>query len=144
MHNPAQESAMTEIALALAMGFFSIMVLTLISMGIDGRAPEPAQAVQLARAASDDARTGATAAMPDDLIVIYDGQRFLDEAMNPVDPATLPADSPGRRIVLAIDPAVPLAEAMAARSRIVARNTVVSTLDEPWREALAKAKESPK
>ena len=38
MRNPiaqpgAQDGAMTEVALALAMGFFSILVLTLVSMG---------------------------------------------------------------------------------------------------------------
>ena len=33
MRNAHQDSAMTEISLALAMAFFSIMVLTLISMG---------------------------------------------------------------------------------------------------------------
>ncbi|MGB0672123.1 MAG: hypothetical protein ACPGNT_11560, partial [Rhodospirillales bacterium] len=37
------ESAMTEIALALAMGFFSLMVLTLISMGA-GTSDSPKQA----------------------------------------------------------------------------------------------------
>ena len=34
MSNSSQENAMTEIALAMAMGFFSVMVLTAISMGV--------------------------------------------------------------------------------------------------------------
>jgi len=135
---------MTEIALALAMGFFSIMVLTLISMGIDGRASQPTQAVQLTPAESADERTGATAPRPDDLIVLYDGRRFLDTSLKPVDPAALSAGNAGTRIVLAVDPSLPLAEAMAARSRITARNTVVSTLDDAWRAALAQKQESPK
>ncbi len=33
MHDGSQGNAMTEIALALAMGFFSLPVLTLVSMG---------------------------------------------------------------------------------------------------------------
>ena len=33
MHDGSQGNAMTKIALALAMGFFSILVLTMVSMG---------------------------------------------------------------------------------------------------------------
>ena len=33
MYDGSQGNAMTEIALALAMGFFSILVLTMVSMG---------------------------------------------------------------------------------------------------------------
>lgn len=127
---------MTEIALALAMGFFSIMVLTLISMGIDGRAPEAAQAVALAPSASEDPRTGATSPRPDDRIVIFDGHHFLDAAMEPLDPAVL--SGVRGRIVLAVDPSLPMAKAMAARSRIKADNLVVSTLDDRWRAALGR------
>jgi hypothetical protein len=34
MSSGTQENAMTEIALAMAMGFFSVMVLTAMSMGV--------------------------------------------------------------------------------------------------------------
>ena len=34
MHDTTQGNAMTEIALAMAMGFFSVMVLTMMSMGV--------------------------------------------------------------------------------------------------------------
>jgi hypothetical protein len=53
MRNGSQDNAMTEIALALATGFFSIMVLTMVSMGAGFRESKPASAVILAPAAAD-------------------------------------------------------------------------------------------
>ena len=48
-HNTTADSAMTEVALALAMGFFSIMVLTMVSMGTGS--PVTAKVTEAARLA---------------------------------------------------------------------------------------------
>lgn len=141
MHNPSQESAMTEVALALAMGFFSLMVLTLISMGVDGRAAAPNQTAVLAPAASPSEATGAREPRRDDRIVIFDGGRFLDRDLNPVDPRSVAATAGGGRLVLAVDPALPLEQAMAARARIPVDDLVVSTLDAAWLAALSRNRE---
>lgn len=145
VETPAQENAMTEIALALAMGFFSLMVLTLISMGVgQGEAKSPAV---LALAPSDISSSGPStrSAQSDpqkDLIIIFDGKRFLDTGLKPVDPETViqSMTGPARRVVLALDPSVPLRDAMAARARVTAPNLVVSTLDDRWVKALEAAK----
>ena len=121
---------MTEIALALAMGFFSIMVLTVISMGAAQQAARTADAAILAP--SSRAAT-AVAVAPNDMIVVYHGGRFLDAKLQPVDPATI---RPAGRLILAIDPVLPLGEAMAARARFTAERLVVSTLDADWLKAL--------
>ena len=74
MRNPPQEAAMTEIALALAMGFFSIMVLTLISFG------SPAAkmaAVAVAPTEVKAAAAGSVENQSNDLIVIVDDAREL-------------------------------------------------------------------
>ncbi|MCH8138725.1 MAG: hypothetical protein IH926_07200 [Proteobacteria bacterium] len=47
MHDGSQGNAMTEIALALAMGFFSLPVLTLVSMGAGHGGAGPAVATLL-------------------------------------------------------------------------------------------------
>ena len=66
------------------------------------------------------------------LVIHYRGQ-FLDAQLAPVDPRTLSAIGP---IVLAIDPALPVAEAVAIREQIPTTDLVVTTLDARWLEAL--------
>ncbi|MGB0632364.1 MAG: hypothetical protein ACPGRZ_16870 [Alphaproteobacteria bacterium] len=138
---PAQENAMTEIALALAMGFFSLMVLTLISMGVDQE--QNKSLAVLALAPSESPGSGDSAAKSGkDLIIIFDGTRFLDTDLKPVDPETViqSMTGPARRVVLALDPSVSLRDAMAARARVTAPNLVVSTLDDRWVKALEASK----
>lgn len=142
MRNPipipgAEDGAMTEVALALAMGFFSILVLTLVSMG-GGESPSY-QAVHLVQTSSE--RTASVLPEIDDLIVIFDGERYLDTDLNPLDPASVTTDGE-QRIVLAIDPSVRLADVMAARSRIAVSNLVIANLDARWRTAIEAAKEA--
>ena len=142
MRNPiaqpgAQDGAMTEVALALAMGFFSILVLTLVSMG-GGPGKSPSyEAIRLVQTAPD----GPTSVLPttDDVIIIFDGERFLDTDLKPLDPATVAAAGE-RRIVLAVDPSVRLADVMAARARIAVTNLVIANLDRRWRAAIEAAK----
>ncbi|MFT5487150.1 MAG: hypothetical protein ACI9JL_002651 [Paracoccaceae bacterium] len=139
VHEPAQENAMTEIALALAMGFFSLMVLTLISMGA-GQSGKSAPQVLTLAPTTDQSRMATAAPAPgNDLIFIFDGKRFLDTELRPVDPQTViqSMTGPARRVVLALDPSLPLKEAMAARARVNAPNLVVSSLDARWIKALA-------
>jgi hypothetical protein len=131
----AEDGAMTEVALALAMAFFSILVLTLVSMG-GGETPSY-QAIHLVQTSSD--RPASVLPADDDVIVIFDGERYLDTDLNPLDPASVTADG-GRRIVLAIDPSVRLADVMAARSRIAVSNLVIANLDDRWRAAIEAAK----
>lgn len=121
---------MTEIALALAMGFFSIMVLTVISMGAAPQPVRPVAAVALSPAA------GADSAVPvetEDTVVIYHAGRYLDARMQPIEPATVKTDG---RLILAIDPDLPLGEAMAARRRFATDRMVVSTLNAEWLRVL--------
>ena len=139
IHEPAQENAMTEVALALAMGFFSLMVLTLISMGA-GQSGRSAPDVLALAPVTDQSRPVADPSPGNDLIFIFDGGRFLDTKLRPVDPQTViqSMTGPARRVVLALDPSLPLKEAMAARARVNAPNLVVSSLDARWIKALAE------
>lgn len=128
----APEIAMTEIALALAMGFFSLMVLTLISMAAGQSATGAPDVLSLAPATSPNQPAASEDITGSDLIIIFDGKRFLDTALRPVDPQTVVQSmtGPARRIVLALDPSLPLKDAMAARARVNAPDLVVSSLDE--------------
>ena len=137
------ENPMAEIALALAMGFFAIMVLTMVSMGAGGpgqaaEASEDARIVAAAlRPASDGSPQAASIDVParDELVIYHEG-RFLDGSLEPVDPADLAARRDGSPIVLAIHPQLSLSEAMDARAGIDRDDVVVATLDDRWIEAL--------
>ena len=140
-HGP-ESNAMAEVALALAMGFFSIMVLAMVSMG----ATDVAQAVRLpdgvAMAAQAEASkpkgapTDQSAAVaPGDLLIYHDG-RYLDATLKPIDVALWTPK--GERPVLAVAPDLPMTEALAARTRLAQINPTVTVLDEAW---LARLKE---
>jgi hydroxymethylpyrimidine/phosphomethylpyrimidine kinase len=134
---------MTEIALALAMGFFSIMVLTMVSMGA-GRiqAPDDAERTAIAAALAPAAANAAKAARlkPDAeaVLVIYHRGRFYDRRLRVIDPA---AEAYEGRVVLALDRALNMGEALAVRARVATPDLVVSTLDQRWTEALTRLPE---
>jgi hypothetical protein len=130
MHDGAQGNPMTEIALALAMGFFSIMVLTIISMGA---APQSGKAVAAAILAPSSKPASAIDVESRDTVVVYYEGRYLDPQLKPVDPATIRASG---RLILAIDPGLPLGEAMAAREKFTSDRLVVSTLNAEWLRVL--------
>ena len=113
---------MAEIALALAMAFFAIMVLAMISMGLptatSGLAVAEAQGA--AKAADTPRRT-----------LIHWRGRWLDASLQPVDPAT--AAEPA---LLAVDPALPLSQALEARRAVRSPDVLVATLDAAWIERL--------
>ena len=140
-HGP-ESNAMAEVALALAMGFFSIMVLAMVSMG----ATDTARAVRLPHSvamalpakASESKSTPtdlSAAVAPGDLLIYHDG-RYLDAMLKPIEIATWAPK--GDRPVLAVAPNLPMTEALKARTRLSQINPTVTVLDEAW---LARLKE---
>ncbi|MDH3911315.1 MAG: hypothetical protein OEU09_08460 [Rhodospirillales bacterium] len=134
MYDGSQGNAMTEIALALAMGFFSLLVLAMVSMGAGRGKETSATAAILAPPAAKATDQGTTGVEPQDIILIYFDGGFLDTELRAVEPDSFDG---ARRIVLAFAPDVPLAEAMTARSRVSAEHLVVSTLNDAWLSTLA-------
>ncbi|MFQ5974321.1 MAG: hypothetical protein ACE5Q3_18510, partial [Alphaproteobacteria bacterium] len=134
MQDGAQGNAMTEIALALSMGFFSILVLTMVSMGAGMESGASSATELLTPAPSTSAgdrseRLGAT-----DTIVIYHRGRYYGDGLVPLDPASV---GTAGRVVLAFDPTVDMAEVMAASRAFAAEDLVIATLNERWQRALA-------
>ena len=146
MSGGAQENAMTEIALAMAMGFFSVMVLTAMSMGVGVPAAKsvsssPAQSM-ISAAIADSGPPPASGTIDkvtdDDVLIVYDGSRFFGRDLQPLDPANVDNT---KRVVLAVTPDLSMAQAIDARRRIAASRLVITTLDGNWRRAL-KAKKN--
>lgn len=125
--------AMTEIALALAMSFFCLLVLALVSMGTPASEAGDAERFEALATAPAGARTEPMAA--GDRLVVFHGGRFLDAGRRPVDPATLAG--PGR-VVLAVDPTLPMVAALDARRRLAAADLVITPLDPAWLAALGR------
>lgn len=137
MDGGAQENAMTEIALAMAMGFFSVMVLTAMSMGVAAQAPKTTApritTAAIAASAATPSPGAADRLSDDDVLIIHDGRQFLGRDLKPLDPARI---TRGRRVVLALTPDLTMAQAIAARRKIAAERLVITTLDAKWRHAL--------
>ena len=138
-------NAMTEIALALAMAFFSIMVLTMVSMGA-GFQDTPKQdigtkarlsvAAQASPAATDQRDKTAKLVERETLIIHFQG-RFLDSNLKAIDPAAMSADRP---LVLAVDPGLAMAETIALRASLAHADITVTTLNEIWLNRLKESR----
>lgn len=135
MQSGTQDNAMTEVALALAMGFFSIMVLTMVSMGAGSAEPGTSMPAILTLVPSDSNDSAPSEAQQEDVLVVYHKGRFFDAALDPIDPQSIATPN---RVVLAVARDLSLADAMAAKARISVSNLVVSTLDERWERALSE------
>ncbi|WP_419798926.1 MAG: hypothetical protein ACNI26_04470 [Terasakiella sp.] len=145
MSDTTQTNAMAEIALALAMGFFSIMVLTMVSMGggmvsqsvksvLDDDPIELANTVE--KTEQDQAKGASRNVQPENLLIYYK-DRFLDHTFKPVDPAGLAGRD---KIVLAVDPDLSMSATMQVRKRVSAQDITVVVLNEKWLKALQEAK----
>jgi hypothetical protein len=130
-----QSNAMTEIALALAMAFFSIMVLAMISMGSamqiqNSNGSTLAEGIFLSISGTpDDGNSAATRTVAPDQMIIHWHGRFYDGALRLIDPTSLA--SAGHR-VLAIAPDLSITEAMGVREMIAIADLEVTTLDTRW------------
>jgi hypothetical protein len=142
----ASNNAMTEIALALVMAFFSIMVLALIFMSAGmmqaapGALPVGEQIMLRSALPSDEAAaeeaSGAKPVSRDDMVVHYQG-RFYDGALMPLELASL---GPGDR-VLSVAPDLSVAEALVLKAQMPAGEVSVITLNAAWLEKLKETVE---
>ncbi|MDA1323149.1 MAG: hypothetical protein O3C34_00245 [Proteobacteria bacterium] len=145
MSGGAQENAMTEIALAMAMGFFSVMVLTAMSMGVSVPAaksqPQRPDRAMISAVIADSGPARATGSVDKltnkDVLVVFDGSRFFGRDLKPFDLATI---DDTKRVVLAVTPDLSMAQAIEARRKIAASRLVITTLDGNWRRALQEKK----
>ncbi len=135
-------NAMTEVALALSMAFFSIMILAMVSMSAVHEvaqapqdAPDKTLAAKLAPAKPDVSKAGTASPNAEDTLIVYHQGKFLDRDLNPLDPNTVQPDG---RVILALSPDTAMAEALKARSAIGTENLIVSMLNEKWLAALKR------
>ena len=133
-------NAMTEVALALAMAFFSLMVLTMVSMA----APQPSTPdkqmsgtnvshMKVALSAKSNQKSTNGPKLPT-LVVFWKGH-FLDRNLQPLN---LAAQKFEGRVILALPPDLPMGQALEARAQLKAGDLVVSALNKKWLDRLSK------
>lgn len=134
MNDGNQGNAMTEIALALAMGFFSIMVLTMVSMGAGSSAAEKSAEFAGAYLAPPPSENAA-AEKPgtDDLLIFYSNGQFLSADLASVPDEKITA---AKRVILAVAPDMPARQTLAVRGRISNPNLIVTIQNEAWTQRL--------
>ena len=136
MADSSYGNAMTEIALALAMAFFSIMVLTMVSMSATPEKISKDQnqpTINLANSAPNNTQKP-TAPTKRKLVIFWNGQ-FMDQKLSPLELGSL---KNSKKIVLAMPPNLPMADALAARAQLEGVDILVSVLDERWLGRMAK------
>ena len=138
MENTSDGNPLAEVALALAMGFFSIMVLAMVSMAADGAHQDPGQqAAKLQLARSDGG--GEAVTIIDQRIVIFHRGTYLNADLTPFDPRVV-SGKPAKSIVLAIDPETTLTASMAARAGLAGRDVTMTVLNQSWMNRLRGVK----
>jgi len=134
----SHNNAMAECALALAMAFFAIMVLTMVSMGASvgsertGTPPTGERISIRPSTPSDDKRPEPRPGDQGTIVIHYRGQ-FYDRKLAPLAAIDLRSDGPA---ILALDPSLSMAEAIEVRQRIANPDLTVTTLDSRWLKAL--------
>jgi len=132
-------NAMTEIALALAMAFFSIMVLAMVSMSastskdVSEAVVLPHIAARLAPAKSGTPLSAQLKTQSTDFLLIYSGGQFYDRDLHSVDPQNI---SISGRVILALDPALAMGDALTARAQVKTDDLIITMLDLRWTRSL--------
>ena len=134
--NPTK--AMVEVALALAMGFFSIMVLAMVSMstGLVAEDPHPGLLNRLVIQEPSNWKNTAgqipgtnTPVKKSDLIIWFSGT-FYDSNLNQVDPISWKQRA--KNPVLAVTPDTNLNQLLTVRNKLEIQNVTFTSLNKEW------------
>jgi len=116
---------MAEVALALAMAFFSLMVLTLFAVV---HQPDDAVADKITLTTSS---TDVQSETPK--LVILHKQRLFDDMLNPINASDLTTEQP---ITLAVPPGITMAEMMQFQQAHPSLNLQIAELTHEWETIL--------
>jgi hypothetical protein len=130
---------LAEVALALAMAFFSLMILMLFAMV---NAPEADGAE--ASAAILEMTTEPTPENTDNLerqLVIYSESGFFDKDMNSLDPAAIDPEQP---VILAVSQQMPISRITSFQREFPHLRLEIAELTPDWRSRIAAMDKTPK
>ena len=120
-------SAMTEVALALSMAFFTVLVLALVSMGVPAMNVKPPQSNTVTLSAPGDIRE----IEADEVLLIYFASTLYNDRLEKIN--QLPTES---KMIVAVPGTVSLEELIGLQIQFKNREFSITTLDEQWQERL--------
>lgn len=137
MEDHIHTHAMAEVAFALAMMFFSIMVLSMVSMAIPreevdavaGAANNAREQLQLAAVENKKAYQGTAADAKKLKVLIYSNGTLYDEKLTALNVQTL---EPEGTYILAVPPKLSVDEAMSVKASILSSDVSITLLDDRW------------
>lgn len=132
------DNALTEVALALAMAFFALLVLALVSVGQPKSGPEFEQSTDKSYTEFDTLalalRANEESSHADDaptFIAFLNGKFYNQDAL-PVAPHQVN----GKQILLAVDPDVSMSASLSAKGQFQNQQVLVTTLTTQWIDRL--------
>jgi len=138
METQTDNQAMVEVALGLAMAFFALMILSIVSMSV-----QPAQAknhqvvavtVEATLKAEADNEASTVIGDQDRVIIFYQGQ-FLGVDLKPLSLGSLPKAA---RYLLAVSSDMLFDEVLTVRKKIPSSNVIITELDAAWLQRLER------
>ena len=138
-----QETAMTEIALAMAMGFFSLMILAIVSVGIPKETNKASSTTAvIAKFTTLQSKNNSPIGKKvtkKDIFIVYDGKAFLNKNLETINPENI---KPDKRIILGLEPDFSVQRALLVQSKLRGMNVVLVALNDQWRTALDRKKKA--
>ena len=122
------ENPLTEVALALSMAFFSLMVLMLFAITNTPNSSNR-QALEIQTSAESEAKKESPT-----YLIFYKGEYF-NELLEPTNPAE---QDPAKPLLLAVTPELDISSMMNAMQKITHPHPEVIILSQKWQQALNK------
>ena len=116
---------LAEVALALSMAFFSLMVLMLFSITQEQKNGETNAKVDFQNSENNN-----DASRPDEILIIFSEGKFYDKNFNILNVA----ENSNEKILLAVDPKSPMSDIMEATQLFQNRDLQLTTFSGDWQQ----------
>lgn len=140
--------AMTEVALALSMAFFALLIVALLSFQVpqqknalaadESPSVNNTEKIQLENASVNSTKNSADSEQePEQVVFFYQGN-FVDQQLKSLAPVNLQYSQSRQTLVLAVAPSLTFSEVMALRNKINHPNLSITLISEEWQTLLER------
>ena len=136
MDTHSDSQAMTEVALGLAMAFFALMILAMVSMSVPTVQGDPVAGTEDSvevQPSADEGEVGDEKASSEAFIIVFYQGRYFDTDLKPLALSALPSS---QLYILAMSPNLSFENVLHARAEINRPNLRITELDATWLQRL--------
>ena len=142
MHNlhahDTTTQAMTEVALALSMAFFALLIVALLSFQVPQQKKEPAatgphRVIDTEKVQIESSSVKSSAKSGQAHVVFFYQGKFVDQQLNAIALANLQSDTP---LVIAVPASLTFSEVMSIRNDINHPNLSITVISKEWQTLL--------